>query len=381
MITLKIILSSENLYMLIIKKGYEHIRIYQSTTIDGVYSEITDSVTRPLLQIGQLNYSYFVDVEPGTVYFKYTYANDTIESAQSEAFLTQPGDPDKIGHTFGNYVVPEGVFGEILTHDDMKHSFLWGIDLIAQDSGNSSWDEAQTRWIVDSAVRDFEKHLGIDIIRRKYKTLPKDTDRKVDQWMAGDANIYTDEEYGYDFNPDLWMNYGFLQLRHAPILSISRAELKGPTLISVLDLLDWKRVNKKVGQVHFFPTNQMVFGPPGAGYASMLMWAQSRYTQAFELDYETGFETAAQVPSDLREVIGKWGALKMLGVIGDGLLAGFSSQSVSLDGLSESFSSTQSATSAYFGARIMQYGKDIETWLKHNRYKYGGIPMGFVGGL
>lgn len=380
MVTLKIVIAAEDLYLLITRKNYEHIRIYQSDTIDGTYVEITDSSTRPILQIGKLHYSYVVDEIPGSKYFKYTFGNDSEESDKSEAFQTQPGNPDKIGHTFGNYVVPEGVFGEVLTHDDMKHSFLWGIDLVAQDSGYSSWDEEQTKWLVESAIKDFEKNVGIDIIRRRYKTKPESTDIKVNQWMAGDSNIYTDEEYGYDFDPDLWNNFGFLQLRHKPILSITRAELKGPTLVSVLNLIDWKRVNKKVGQVHFFPTNQMTYGPPGTGYATMLMYAQARYPQAFEIDYETGFETAAQVPSDLREVIGKWCALKMLGVIGDGLLAGFSSQSVSLDGLSESFSSTQSATSAYFGARIMQYGKDIETWLKHNRYKYGGIPIGFVGG-
>jgi hypothetical protein len=104
-----------------------------------------------------------------------------------------------------------------------------------------------------------------------------------------------------------------------------------------------------------------------------------RYPDAFEFDYTTGYKTAEFVPDDLRGVIGKWAVIKALASIGDGLLAGFSSQSVSLDGLSESFSSTQSATSAYFGARIIQYKDEIKQWLKDNRNKYGIIPMSFVG--
>ena len=74
----------------------------------------------------------------------------------------------------------------------------------------------------------------------------------------------------------------------------------------------------------------------------------------------------------------KWASIKALASVGDGLLAGFSSSSISLDGLSESFSSTQSATSAYFGARIKQYQDEIKEWLKTNRYKFSNIPLGFI---
>ena len=59
-------------------------------------------------------------------------------------------------------------------------------------------------------------------------------------------------------------------------------------------------------------------------------------------------------------------------------MAGFSSSSVSLDGLSESFSSTQSATSAYFGARIASYIKQLEKFVKNNKNKYDNIVIGFA---
>jgi hypothetical protein len=379
--TVKVFVTAENLYLLVVKKSLTHIRIYRSDTQTGTFLEITTAETRIPLQIGVLSYSYYDDILPGK-WYKYEFGNETTTYGLSEAFQFQLGDPDKIGWSFGNYSIPEGTFGDVLTPDDMKQVYLWGIDLVSQDSGYSSWDDERTRFLVESSVKDFEKHLGIDIYRRKYKCLPGDTDIKVPLWMDGDSNIYTDEEAPYDFDTDLWLNYGFLKLRRRPIINISRCYLVGPTGAGVLDLLNsnWLRIDKEFGQLNAFPRNQMIFAPPTAGYGSILMWTMRRYPQGLQIDYETGFENAGFVPSDLREIIGKWCSVKMLNVIGDGILPGFSSQSVSLDGLSESFSSTQSATSAYFGARIKQYTDDIKEWLIRNRYKYSGIPMGFVGG-
>ena len=98
----------------------------------------------------------------------------------------------------------------------------------------------------------------------------------------------------------------------------------------------------------------------------------------YEIDYEAGYESALDVPADLREVVGKHAAVSMLNVIGDGLMSGFSSSSLSMDGMSESFSSTQSATSAYFGARIKEYKDDIAAYIKNNKRKFNNLPMGSI---
>lgn len=96
----------------------------------------------------------------------------------------------------------------------------------------------------------------------------------------------------------------------------------------------------------------------------------------YMIDYDVGFETSDDIPADLREIIAKNAAVNLLNVIGDGLMSGFSSSSLSMDGLSESFSSTQSATSAYFGARIKEYKDDIEHYIRETKGKYGHIAIG-----
>ena len=82
------------------------------------------------------------------------------------------------------------------------------------------------------------------------------------------------------------------------------------------------------------------------------------------------------MPVDLRQIIGELIAISLLNVIGDGLMSGFSSSSLSMDGVSESFSSTQSPTSGYFGSRIMQYKKDIEEYLNVNKHRFGFFRVG-----
>ena len=47
-----------------------------------------------------------------------------------------------------------------------------------------------------------------------------------------------------------------------------------------------------------------------------------------------------------------------------------------MDGVSESFSSTQSATSAYFGARIAVYKDDVKNYIEQNKYKFGFFRVG-----
>jgi hypothetical protein len=57
-------------------------------------------------------------------------------------------------------------------------------------------------------------------------------------------------------------------------------------------------------------------------------------------------------------------------------MSGFSSSSLSMDGVSESFSSTQSATSAYYGADIKQYQDEIDQYIHDNKMKFAHLAMG-----
>jgi hypothetical protein len=260
----------------------------------------------------------------------------------------------------------------------MRYTFLWGIDATASDIAETNFEDEQFDYYIDEALSDFEDLLTIDIRKKVYKTKPADSLVRGAYWRLGVD--YTDIDDPYNFDPQQWQNFGFLQLRHYPLISVERAVLRNVVGGDVLDLVanSWVRPKLKVGQLHFYPTEGVAYGPFAVGVVPWRIYS-GRFPGGFEVDYTTGYPTAEFVPRGLRGAVAKWACIKCLQSIGDGLLAGFSSQSVSLDGLSESFSSTQSATSAYFGARVKSYQDEIKTWLEHNRYKFGLIPMSFVG--
>lgn len=81
----------------------------------------------------------------------------------------------------------------------------------------------------------------------------------------------------------------------------------------------------------------------------------------WRVQYITGWDID-QMPMDLINVVGMVASFGPLGIAGDLILgsAGIASQSLSIDGLSQSISTTASATNAGYGARILQYEKQIK---------------------
>ncbi len=55
--------------------------------------------------------------------------------------------------------------------------------------------------------------------------------------------------------------------------------------------------------------------------------------------------------------------------------AGIASKSIGIDALHQSINTTSSATNAGYGARIIQYQKDLKPLLKEIRSEYHGVQM------
>ncbi len=358
---------------------YDVIKVYRSDSEDGVYAEITTAGTR--IPIVPENDSYFYDDLAGLTshWYKTSYYNTTsIDESELSAPMRGGLSAQKVGYSFGNYAPSPGEWGDLITPDDIRYTYLWGIDCTASDIAETNFTDEQFRFFIREALGEFEKFLTIDIRKRVYKCNPEPTLKRSKYWREGVD--YTDEDDTYPYDPIMWQNFGFIQLRHVPVISVDRAIMRNPVYGQMMNMIEnnWLRLSKQTGQIHLYPKGGSPYGPFASGVLPWRLFG-GRYADAFEFDYTTGYPTAEFVPDDLRGVIGKWAVIKCLASIGDGLLAGFSSQSVSLDGLSESFSSTQSATSAYFGARIIEYQKEVKEFLDNNRMKYGVIPLSFVG--
>ena len=109
-------------------------------------------------------------------------------------------------------------------------------------------------------------------------------------------------------------------------------------------------------------------------FGANLIWrSKQNIPNYWEVKYLTGF---TEVPADLLNVIGMTAAINVFHIAGDLILgAGIASYSLGIDGLSQSISSTSSATNAGYGARIIGYQDQIKKILPTLQAKYGGFNV------
>jgi len=292
--------------------------------------------------------------------------------------------------TTSNYHAPG--FGLIVSHDELRYDELFGNQLIAEADSQSITND-QLLDYSRIAIRFLEVELNIDILPRRIRyenTIGEDgteTERtdiddttylsKMDRKQK--SELYIAEE-GYPFRVIAARKESRIKLRRRPLRNVLNAKFVDPYFgNTVVDLMPYRHVKKGFTAVCNFRPRQF---SSGINVYSNL-WARYLITpyfrdmqDIFKIDYETGYENCMDVPDEFRNIIKKIAAVTLMNIYGDGKLAAIASRSVSLAGVSEAISTTLSATSATFGARIMQYQKEIKEWLKQNRSKYSRTMIG-----
>lgn len=277
-----------------------------------------------------------------------------------------------IGYSFGNYRAPKGSWGTPVTPDDLRYTYLWGTDFKATN-GQYFTDE-QTQYFIDAAITELERELNICIRKRVIRCEPEKRNLvRTTKTVQGD---YDEEEPPYKYKREEINSRGMITTRLRPIIKVTKCELIN-TANNPMDLLPSTYIEKKKGVINF--TNRPWRRSDTYNNVAKVLFPYGENTLRqyfyYAVDYEAGYETSDDIPDDLRQIIAKVCAISLLNVIGDGLMSGFSSSSLSMDGISESFSSTQSATSAYFGARIAVYQKEVQDYIKANKYKFRHFPI------
>lgn len=313
------------------------------------------------------NFNLEDDVLYSYRYCAFDLENPVFEDCQYSNWVKKCAD-SAIGYSFGNYIVPNGKWGNVVTPDDLRFTYLWGTDFKA--TNGQSYTDEQIQYFINAALTAIER--GLDITIKKRKIRYNASERHLEK-----GKDYDIDESVYSFRYSRIARYGFIKTRQKPIIRLHKLELLS-RFISARDLTKTTIIDKQKGILKFLER------PPkpsetsrGVSTAISMYGSETLGANLFyAIDYDAGFETSNDIPDDLREIIAKQAAVSLLNVIGDGLMSGFSSSSLSMDGLSESFSSTQSATSAYFGARIAQYKDDIKDYINDNKYKFKNRAIG-----
>lgn len=102
-------------------------------------------------------------------------------------------------------------------------------------------------------------------------------------------------------------------------------------------------------------------------------FGQSTIPNYWTAKYCTSFE---RLPDDILDFAGKLASINIFHQLGDIILgAGIASQSIGIDGLSQSISTTSSATNAGYGARVTGYIDDLKRMKDELESKYDGTVL------
>lgn len=249
--------------------------------------------------------------------------------------------------------------GLVFNDKEILALIFYGID-IANKQGTALDPEVIT-FYVQSAQQEIEKYLSIKIVK---------------QVVSERSDYYKNE----------FQDRGFMKVKY-PVKRPLQMDgyLGNQALISYP--VPWQTVNI----VNESPTSRHITIVPNSNIADLVLGAvvyggtvlpylglvnSDNIGSYWNVKYITGFNFN-DIPMDLLNLIAKMASIPLFDVLGDialGLPA-LASYSISIDGLSNSISSTNSATSAAYNARILAYQKEIKLTLDKLEGVYRGITF------
>lgn len=224
----------------------------------------------------------------------------------------------------------------LISVDEFKAKYLFGLDL--QRYGKPMPDEVFENQIQVAQER-LEEYLQIKFLKQ----------------------VYTENK---SFFSDDWKSWGFIPTQFPVSCPIEVAGYLG-TVRQVIYPKEWLIAKKTSDgqylqrQLFLVPNSNSTINQiavytgilPQLGYLGI-----PTIPNYWDISYVTGWDRD-KIPSTILQAIAKIAAIDILAIASDAMLysPGISSTSISLDGLSQSLSSTANSTSGIFGARTKQY--------------------------
>lgn len=223
-----------------------------------------------------------------------------------------------------------------LTTEDLIDNHFQGIDLVTYDG--TAFSRSFLVSCLNSATDRAEQMFDICIT-------PQTVEDELHDFEGG----------------SLFDSYQYTPLFKRPVRKINSMYYKMGNQ-KILDIpTKWIQLDKRLGDITIFPTSSGVnYIQPALGTAVPYFMMRSYMPMAIVVNYEAGMDKD-EIPHSLLDWIYKYAAITIFEVWGDQIIgAGIASSSVSIDGLSQSIGTTQSAMYGGASARILEYRKDLE---------------------
>ncbi len=227
----------------------------------------------------------------------------------------------------------------LITPKQVRERYLFGVHTIDGKTGKAMTDETLQSFI-NTAVSWVEHYLDISITP---------------------VNNYV-ENLDYDLND--YIDWGYIALKNYPVQSITSMKMvyqkdEDGTPVTVQTIPNsWLRLQPHDGIVRFFPNNNFPANlqiGQGGGFFPEIMRSQ-KVPHLWQITYSYGFKDG-QIPVIMNAAIGMLAAIQEFIVSGHLLFSspGISGTSISLDGISQSVSTTASAENNGYSSAVKDY--------------------------
>lgn len=249
--------------------------------------------------------------------------------------------------------------GLLLSPTEMFSLYLYGIKIQAGDG--TAFSTESMRFYIQAAQQEIENFFNLKLVYQ-FIALEKLTFYRADYWQSFPI-LFTN----YPVNKPISLTGRFNQLE----------QISYPTQWLTNTQNSYGQYKRRVSIV---PTGTAVATANAEVILSGLTTQLGSQhflmiPDYWDLQYITGFKLD-QIPMDLINLTGKLASFGPLGIAGDLILgAGIASQSLGVDGLSQSISSTSSATNAGYGARLVQYEREIKATIPRIKLVYDEVKM------
>ena len=315
-----------------VRQRYDQFIIETSTELDGTYTTLA---TIPLHSQRKF-YDLIHTAAPASSHYRSFYKNSSTNavSLYSEIRSTEDEPTESL----------------LISVEELKEVYLFGTDL-TKDDGEAF------------PIRLFEHY-----IKAASEWLTKELDVKL---VAHDYVNEVHDHFAYDYG-----RWGYFQLWHYPVVKISKVAFQYPSMDEeVVINNNWIILQEggASGVVQIVPGQGNIADVLLIPGSLMPLWSgrSGRVPGIWHFDYRAGFE-ADSVPADIKHLIGMWSSIGVLNIAGDLIAgAGVATKTISVPGLHQNVVTTASSTNSGYGARILQYTKEIKQMLPNIRRYYG----------
>lgn len=242
----------------------------------------------------------------------------------------------------------------VISAQEIRRNYLYGITINSPFANkiNLNFSDEDIEFHIRDAQKQVENYLAVKLKRQIYtETLP--------------------------FNNTEWQNWGFIKTNYMVVYPLKLQGYLNTTLQTTYPS-EWLTSKQESGDelyhrtIHIVPAgntgaivNSIIYTGllPNLGYINA-----GKIPDYWKVQYVTGFAT---VPYDIIAAIAQLTTISMLLIAGANILGmpGLASSSLSIDGLSQSLTSSLNA----YGQRVQQYSQDLQRKLPNMRDTYRGF--------